>query len=81
MQGDVKALRLAVEPIFNNLSKGDFDKHRVAWTKGEGAVKKLDGIRGALSKVGGLSGSWPFITHHVWCVLHDVCMFELSKEN
>jgi hypothetical protein len=52
IQGDVKSLRLAVEPIFKGLSYEDFTRLKKEWATGEGAPKKQDGIRSALSKEG-----------------------------
>ena len=52
IQGDVKSLRLAVEPIFKGLSYEDFTRLKKEWAMGEGAPKKQDGIRSALSKEG-----------------------------
>ena len=52
IQGDVKSLRHAVEPIFKNLSYEEFTRLKAQWATGVGAAKKVDGIRGALSKEG-----------------------------
>jgi len=52
IQGDVKSLRLAVEPIFKGLSYADFTRLKKEWATGQGAPKKHEGIRGALSKEG-----------------------------
>ena len=52
IQGDVKSLRLAVEPIFKGLSYEDFTRLKKEWATGQGAPKKHEGIRGALSKEG-----------------------------
>ena len=52
IQGDVKSLRHAVEPIFKGLSYEDFTRLKKEWATGEGAPKKQDGIRSALSKEG-----------------------------
>ena len=52
IQGDVKSLRLAVEPIFKGLSFADFTRLKKEWATGEGAPKKVGGIRDALSKEG-----------------------------
>ena len=52
VQGDVKTLRLAMEPTFTNLSQADFERLQVRWKTGEDAPSKVDGIRGALSKEG-----------------------------
>lgn len=52
IQGDVKSLRLAIEPIFKGLSYAEFTRLKAQWATGEGAPKKVDGLRGALSKEG-----------------------------
>ena len=52
VQGDVKSLRLAIEPTFTSLSQAEFEKMQTRWRTGEDAPIKVDGIRGALSKEG-----------------------------
>eukprot|EP00740_Mantoniella_antarctica_P007980 CAMPEP_0181363940 /NCGR_PEP_ID=MMETSP1106-20121128/9065_1 /TAXON_ID=81844 /ORGANISM="Mantoniella antarctica, Strain SL-175" /LENGTH=1005 /DNA_ID=CAMNT_0023478509 /DNA_START=163 /DNA_END=3180 /DNA_ORIENTATION=+ len=52
IQGDVKSLRVTVEPIFKGLSYADFSRFKAQWATGDGAAKKVDGLRGALSKEG-----------------------------
>tara|TARA_B100001173_G_scaffold80170_1_gene68471 strand:- start:641 stop:3682 length:3042 start_codon:yes stop_codon:yes gene_type:complete len=50
--GDVKSLRLAIEPKMKTIPQPDFEKYKVRWATGEGAPKKVAGIRDALSKEG-----------------------------
>ena len=52
VQGDVKSLRLAMEPTFTSLSQKEFERLQGRWKMGEDAPTKVDGIRGALSKEG-----------------------------
>lgn len=52
VQGDVKSLRLAIEPTFTSLSQKEFERLQGRWKMGEDAPTKVDGIRGALSKEG-----------------------------
>jgi len=52
VQGDVKSLRLAIEPTFMSLSQKEFERLQGRWKMGEDAPTKVDGIRGALSKEG-----------------------------
>ena len=52
VQGDVKSLRLTVEPLFTELEQKEFDTLQNRWKSGEDAPVKVDGIRGALSKEG-----------------------------
>ena len=52
VQGDVKSLRLAIEPTFTSLAQKEFERLQGRWKMGEDAPTKVDGIRGALSKEG-----------------------------
>jgi len=52
VQADVKSLRVAVEPIFKGLSYADFTRLKALWAAGEGGARKVEGIKGALSKEG-----------------------------
>ena len=52
VEGDVKSLRLAIEPTFTSLSQKEFERLQGRWKMGEDAPTKVDGIRGALSKEG-----------------------------
>jgi len=50
--GDVKSLRLAIEPKMKSISQSEFEKYKVRWASSEGVPKKVAGIRDALSKEG-----------------------------
>jgi len=50
--GDVKSLRLSIEPKMKTIPQPDFEKYKVRWGTGEGAPRKVAGIRDALSKEG-----------------------------
>jgi len=52
VQGDVKSLRLKLEPTFTELEQKEFERLQNRWRSGEDAPVKVEGIRGALSKEG-----------------------------
>jgi len=52
VQGDVKSLRLTLEPLLTQINHKDFERLQMRWQTGEDAPVQVDGIRGALSKEG-----------------------------